>query len=472
MANKTMLEQDGLMTRHVAVDALSARLQGDLVLPGDAAYETARAVFNAAVDGRPALIVFCADAADVIAAVNFARAQELSVAVRGGGHSLAGYGTCDGGGVLIDLSRMKGIEIDPVRRTARLEPGLTWAEVASATHAHRLALTSGDQGAVGVGGLILGGGIGWMARKYGLTIDRLRAVELVTANGRLVRASATDNAYLFWGLRGGGGNFGVAVAFEVDLHPGGIVLGGMICYDAAAAAQILQAYVRYALAAPDELTAELFIMPAPPAPFIPQAWHGRTVVTILPCYVGDLAEGERVIAPLRQLGAPIAEAIAPIPYPALFAQTAEAAAHGRRHDVRNLFLKAPSEDALATLVEEAMAIVSAEAVVGLCVLGGAVGRVPADATAFAHRDTPVWVEAIAAGPDAEGDARRQARVDRFWRAMRPYAACAYVNMMSRNEADQTGDAYPLATYALLAALKRRYDPTNLFRHNHNIVPAS
>jgi hypothetical protein len=247
--------------------------------------------------------------------------------------------------------------------------------------------------------------------------------------------------------------------------------GGAIFYDAAEAAAIVPSYVRYALAAPDELTTEASILLAPPAPFIPPDWHCRPVVAIMPCYTGDLAEGERMVAPLRTLGTQIAEAVAPIPYPALFAMTSAAEARGLRHHTRALFLKSSDEGALVALVEAATAIVSPEALVAMKVAGGAAGRVPAEATAFAHRSTPLWAFAGAAGTDADGDARRQATVDRFWRAMRPYAAGNYVNALGHDEADRTGDAYPPATYARLAELKRRYDPTNLFRHNQNIVPA-
>jgi FAD/FMN-containing dehydrogenase len=432
-------------------------------------YETARTVFNAAVDRRPALIARCADALDVIAAVDFARVQGLSVAVRSGGHSAAGFGTCDGG-MLIDLSRLKRIDVDPLSGRARIEPGLTLGEVADATHPHGFALTSGDTASVGVGGLMLGGGIGLMRRKYGLAIDRLRAVELVTANGRLVRARATENAELFWGLRGGGGNFGVAVAFEVDLHPGGTVLGGAIFYDAAEIAGVLPAFVRYAVAAPDELTTQAAIMVAPPAPFIPPAWHGRPVLAIMPCYTGDLAAGEQAIAPLRRLGTPILDTVAPLPYPGLFELTAQAGRQGVRRVERSLFMRWPDTGGLAALIEAASSAVSPEVVVALLVCGGAIGRVPAEATAFAHRAAPLLAIAVASGTDAQGDGRRRALVDRFWGAMRPYAAGAYVNTLSHDEAHRTGEAYPPATYARLAALKRRYDPTNMFRHNQNIVP--
>jgi FAD/FMN-containing dehydrogenase len=452
-----------------ATAALEARLQDDLLWPDDAEFETERAVYNAPIDRRPALIVRCADAGDVLAVVDFAREQGLTVAVRSGGHSEAGLGTCDGG-VLIDLSRLKRIDIDPISRRARIEPGLTVAELSEATHAHGLALTSGDTGAVGIGGLMLGGGIGWMRRKYGLAIDRLRAVDLVTADGRLVRASSTENAELFWGLRGGGGNFGVAVAFEAELHPGGTVLGGMILYDAAELAQVLPAFVRYALAAPDELSVEGAVTLAPPVPFIPSEWHGRPVMAVLPCYSGDLAIGEQVIAPLRRLGTPILDMVTPMPYPALFALTEHGGTRGLRHDARSLFLASSDPPGLAALAEATPSYVSPESFVGVVPLGGAIRRVPASATAFAHRSAAAWVFANASGPDASGDGRRLALVDRFWRAMRPYAAGAYVNTLSYDEIDRIGDAYPTATYARLAALKRRYDPNNLFRHNHNISP--
>ena len=304
------------------IEDLRARLQGELIEPDDRRYERARATWNGAVSGQPALIVRCADAVDVAAAIAFAREQGLPVAVRSGGHSMAGHSTCDG--VVIDLSPMKGIEIDPSRRVARIEPGLTWGEVAAATQPHGLAISSGDTASVGVGGLALGGGIGWMVRKHGLAIDNLRSVELVTADGRFLRASAAENAELFWGLRGGGGNFGVATAFEFDLHPAGIVLGGAVFYDAAdadRAEDILRAYARLAAAAPDELTTQALLMLAPPAPFIPPDRQGRPVVAIAVCYAGDLAEGERAVAPLRRLATPIADVIGPMPYPAIFALT-------------------------------------------------------------------------------------------------------------------------------------------------------
>ena len=266
---------------------LTAHLQGNLVFPGDSDYESARGIWNGAADCHPAMIVHPVNVADVITAVNFAREQGMEVAVRSGGHSIPGYSTIDNG-MVMDLSRMKSITFDQERRFARIEPGLTWGEVAGTLQPYGLALTSGDTSTVGVGGLLLGGGIGWMVRKYGLAIDRLRAVELVTADGQFLRASADENAELFWGLRGGGGNFGVVTAFEVNLHPAGMVIGGAVFYEATEAEGIIQAYARYAEAAPDELTTMAMFMAAPPAPFISPEKQGKPSVAILVCYTGNL----------------------------------------------------------------------------------------------------------------------------------------------------------------------------------------
>ena len=450
-----------------------ARLQGELIGPGDRDYGNARAAWNGMADGRPALIARCADALDVGVALGFARAQGLPVAVRSGGHSIAGHSTCVGG-LVIDLSRMKGIEIDTARRVARVEPGLTWGEVAAATQPHGLAITSGDTASVGVGGLALGGGIGWMVRKHGLAIDNLRSVELVTADGQFVSANASENTELFWGLRGGGGNFGVATSFEFDLHPVGTVLGGGVFYAATNAAEtedILRAYARLAAAAPDELSTQALLTTAPPAPFIPQEWQGRPVVAIAVCYTGDPAEGEQIVAPLRRLATPIADVVAPMPYPAIFSLTAIGEIPGLRHHVRSAFLERLDEGALHALVTAAAETMSPETLVQLRVLGGAMGRVASEATAFAHRDKGYMVMVTNFGPGLVDDTQRHARTERMWEAIEPYAAGVYVNFLGNEGDGRIRAAYPPATYARLAALKARYDPTNLFRLNQNIVPA-
>ena len=452
-----------------AVHHLQATLSGRLLSRSDEDYENARKVWNGMINRHPALIVRCMDATDVITAVTFAREQGMSVAVRSGGHSFAGQSTIDGG-VLIDLSPMKAITIDRRRRIARIEPGLTWGEVARAAHVYGLGLTSGDMASVGVGGLMLGGGIGWMVRKHGLAIDHLRAVELVTASGEILRASERVHPELFWGLRGGGGNFGVATAFEVDLHPAGTVLGGAVFYEAAEAERILQGYARHASAAPDELSTQAMLMAAPPASFIPQALQGRPIVAILVCYTGDLLEGERVVAPLRRLATPIADVVEPMPYPAIFALTQVGTIRGLEQHVRSLFLQALSDEVLHTLTEETLATMSPETIVQLRVLGGAMGRVSVDATAFAHRATQAMVIITNFGPGSAGAEDRSARTEQVWRALQPYSNGVYVNFLAEEGEQRIHEAYPPATYARLAALKSRYDPTNFFHLNQNIKP--
>jgi FAD/FMN-containing dehydrogenase len=468
---ETMSEQEAHPAYQRSLQELAARLQGELVLPDTPGYESARCVWNGVADRHPSAIVRPASVADVIAAITFAREQGLEVSVRSGGHSFAGYGTNDGG-LVIDLSLMKAITVDPEQRTARIEPGLTWGEVAGILQPYGLALTAGDTATVGVGGLLLGGGIGWMVRKYGLTIDRLRAVELVTADGEILRASADEHAELFWGLRGGGGNFGVATAFEVDLHPAGMVLGGAVFYDATEAERILRAYARYGAAAPDELTTMATLMAAPPAPFIPPEKQGMPCVAILVCYTGDLAEGARVVAPLRQLATPIADVISPMPYPAMFALTEKATIRGLQHAARSLFLRTPSDEVLHAIVEEAAAIMTPMTLVQVRVLGGAMSRVPDDATAFAHRGKQALVMVSNFAPPAADGAPARARTEQFWQALRRYADGAYVNFLGDEGERRIHEAYPKAVYARLAALKKRYDPTNLFHFNQNIPPAS
>jgi len=451
-----------------ALWTLTLGLRGEVILPGDPDFEAARKVWNGSYDCYPAIIVRCADAEDVRAAIAFAREQDLAVSVRSGGHSMVAYGT-NNGGIVIDLSAMKAIHVDPVQRIARLEPGLTWGEVANTLQPYGLALTSGDTATVGVGGLLLGGGIGWMVRKYGLTLDHLRAVELVTAEGKFIRASADEHAELFWGLRGGGGNFGVATAFEVNLDPVGIVLGGAVFYDMTEAEGILQEYARYAAAAPDELTTMAFLMAAPPAPFIPPSKQGAPVVVIFLCYTGDIAQGEQVVAPLRKLGTVIADVISPIPYPVMFTFTEEAAKPGLPQYIRSLFAHHLGEEAIRTLVTNASGVISPETMVQIRILGGAMSRVAVDATAFAHRDKQVLLSVIDTGL-RPGNNEHLNGAKQLWQALSPYAEGVYVNFLMEEGEQRVHQAYPPATYARLITLKKRYDPTNVFHLNQNIKP--
>jgi FAD/FMN-containing dehydrogenase len=448
---------------------LISNLRGELILPGDKAYEAERKVWNGLFDHYPAAIMRCVDVEDVKAAVNVAREQAMTLSVRSGGHSIPGYSTNDGG-LVIDLSGMKTIAVDPIRRTARLEPGLTWGEVANTLQPFGLAITSGDVGSVGVGGLLLGGGIGWMARSYGLTIDNLRSVELVTADGQLRRASADENPELFWGLRGGGGNFGVATAFEVNLHPGGTVLGGAVFYEATEAERILQEYVRIAAAAPDALSTEVMIALAPPAPFIPPDKQGKPMVGILVCYTGDIKEGEQAVAPLRQIATPIADLIAPMPYPDLFALTAIGEVSGLQHHGRSLFVETFSDEIVHTLVEATQALMSPETTVALRVLGGAMSRVAPEATAFAHRDKQGMVLITHYGALSLDTASLHARTEQVFQSLLPYANGVYAGFLANEGEQRIREAYPLETYERLVALKNQYDPTNLFHLNQNIKP--
>ena len=465
---ETTSEQEKQQAYGQAMWTLALNIQGELILPGDSDYEAARGIWNGAYDHHPALIVRCANVEDVRSAIIFAREQGMAVSVRSGGHSPAGYSTNEGG-LVIDLSHMKAITVDQEQRTARLEPGLTWNEVAQTLQPHGLALTSGDTGTVGISGLLLGGGIGWMVRKYGLTLDHLRAVELVTADGQFLRASADEHTDLFWGLRGGGGNFGIATAFEVDLHPAGIVLGGAVLYEMAEAEAILREYAHYTLTAPEELTTMAMLMAAPPAPFIPPAKQGSPVVAILICYTGDLAQGEQVVAPLRKLGTVVADVIAPIPYPVMFAFAEEAARSGFPQYVRSLFAQTLSDEAIQTIVSAACKVISPETMMQIRILGGAMNRVPADATAFAHRDKQVMISIF----DTElhlGNSEHRSRAEQLWQALSPYTEGVYVNFLMEEGEQRVHQAYPPATYARLEALKKRYDPTNLFHLNQNIVP--
>jgi FAD/FMN-containing dehydrogenase len=409
------------------------------------------------------------DVEDVKTVVNFAREQVMTLSVRSGGHSIPGHGT-NNDGLVIDLSGMKTITVDPTRRTARLEPGLTWGEVANALQPFGLAMTAGDVASVGVGGLLLGGGIGWMVRAYGLTIDNLRSVELVTADGQLRRASAEENPELFWGLRGGGGNFGVATAFEVNLHPGGTILSGAVFYEATEAERILKEYARLAAAAPDQLSTEAMLALAPPAPFIPPDKQGTPIVGILVCYTGDLSEGERVVAPLRQLATPIADLIAPMPYPDIFALTEIGEVRGLQHHGRSQFFETFSDEMLQTLVEATQSVMSPETVVSLRVLGGAMSRVAPDATAFAHRDKQGMVLVTHFAPLSVDAASLAARTQHIFQALSPYANGVYVGFLANEGEQRIREAYPPDTYARLVALKNQYDPTNLFHLNQNIKP--
>ncbi|MFN8558999.1 MAG: FAD-binding oxidoreductase [Dehalococcoidia bacterium] len=408
------------------LDALRLRLRGPLIAPTHDDYDRARTAYWSHVNRRPALIVRAQDEVDVIAAVEYARDTGAPLAVRSGGHGFAGHGLVDDG-IVIDLSAMKALRIDPVRRIARVQPGRTWLDYAEQAQAYGLATTSGDVGSVGVGGLTVGGGVGWMVRKYGLTIDHLRSVEVVTADGRLLRASADEHADLFWAVRGGGGNFGVLTALELRLEPAGTILGGGVFYPATDGARLIRAAAAYAAQAPDELTTMVMVMRAPALPFIPAERVGDLVALVAFCYVGDLAEGERVVAPLRTLAEPVVDMVGPMPYPGMFGLTADLALPGRRLAVRSLYLNEVDDAVADTILAHTRQMSAPFAMAQLRVLGGAMARVPAAATAFGHRDKPFMLSAIAEWDDPAEDGRQQAWAADFFAALRSRAAGVYVN---------------------------------------------
>ncbi|HZU11750.1 MAG TPA: FAD-binding oxidoreductase [Chloroflexota bacterium] len=452
-----------------SLDMLAAALDGEVILPAHGAYHAARRVLDAQYDCHPAAIVRPANARDVISAVNFTRELGLELAVRSGGHSPAGFSTCDGG-LILDLSSLKAIDLDLEAGTVRVEPGATWGEVAAALHPHGLAITSGDFGSVGVGGLTTGGGIGWMVRKYGLTIDRLLAADVVLADGSLVRTDADHDPDLFWAIRGGGGNFGVVVSFLFRPHPAGMVTGGMIVYDGADLPRVVRGFADYGVTAPDELTAMVDIMHAPPLPFLPPERHGSLIVGVAVCYAGDPEAAAQAIAPLRSLATPLAEAVGPMPYPALFAFTDHALPPAPHIDIRSCFLGDIDDALIATLVERTAALSSPLSMVQLRALGGELSRTPADSTAFSHRAAPYLVEAISIWTDPAESAMHHANADGFWDDLASHAEGTYVGFLGNEGEERKRSAYAPGTYRRLAAIKAVYDPHNLFRRNHNIAP--
>jgi FAD/FMN-containing dehydrogenase len=445
--------------------------RGQLIRPDDPMYDAARRVWNGAIDRHPALIARCTGVADVIAAVRFAREHDLVVSVRGGGHNVAGTAVCDDG-VVIDLSPMKGIWVDPVAGRARAQAGLLWGEFDRETQRFGLATPGGIVTHTGVAGLTLGGGLGWLMRKHGLTCDNLLSADVVTADGRLVRASAQENADLFWGLRGGGGNFGIVTSFEFRLHPvGPTVLAGVVLYPAARAREVLDEYRHYIASAPDELMTIAVLRMAPPAPFLPARIHGQPVLIIGACYSGPVEEGERVVAPLRRFGEPLADLIQPTLYTSHQAMLDASVPHGLAYYWKSEYLPPLSDGLVATLTEHAWRVATPQSYTALFHLGGAVGREDPESSAFEDRRAThgMTIDGVWSDPAMAGACIGWARD--FWEAVRPHASGrVYVNFLGDEGQDRVRAAYGTAKYERLRALKRTYDPTNFFRMNQNIVP--
>jgi FAD/FMN-containing dehydrogenase len=456
-----------------AVDttALRTSFRGALLHPGEEGYEEARRVWNGAIDRHPALIARCAGADDVVEAMRFARERELPVTVRGGGHAVAGHAVCDGG-LMIDLSLMKAVEVDPEARTARAAGGLLWRELDAATQQHGLATTGGIISHTGIGGLTLGGGFGHLMRRHGLTVDNLLAVELVTADGERLRVDAASEPELFWGLRGGGGNFGVATAFEYRLHPvGPLVLGGPMFWGLDDAPAVLRVLRELAPAAPDELGISISIMPAPPMPFLAPEQFGKPVIGLVLAWMGDFAAGERAIAPLREVGRPLADVVRPVPYLALQSMLDGGAPHGRHYYWKAHRLPALSDATIDVFCERASAFTSPFAQINGWAVGGAVSRVDPDATAVGERETGFELSFAVGWPPSDPDGERHRAWSRAGsEALRGESAGIYANFISDEGSAGVEAAYG-ARLARLTAVKDRYDPDNVFRHNANIPPS-
>jgi FAD/FMN-containing dehydrogenase len=453
-----------------ALVGFRAALGGQALLPGDIGFDQARTVWNATVDKRPGLVVRCAGPSDVVQAVRFARQHDLLLAVRAGGHNIAGKAVADGA-LLIDLSQMRSIRVDRAARVAWVEPGATLADFDRETQAFGLTTPVGINSTTGIAGLTLGGGFGWTSRKFGMSIDNLVCVDVVTADGQMHRASEKENADLFWALRGGGGNFGIVTGFEFRLHAlGPQVLSGLLIHPFADAPKLLRDYRSFVAQAPDELTAWVVLRKAPPLPFLPKEWHGKEVMIIAVCFLGDPGVGERALAPLRTLGRPIADVIGPHPFvgwqqafdPLL---TAGARNYWKSHDFREL-----SDGLFAQLVEFAGRLPTAECEIFIANVGGAMARVPVEATAFAGRDANFVMNVHTRWQEARDDARCIGWAREFYNATRPYASStAYVNFLPDEDGERLSSTYG-GNYAKLREIKAKYDPDNAFRVNQNIKP--
>jgi FAD binding domain/Berberine and berberine like len=461
---------NGLDVVPAVVQDFRAGLRGALLQPGDDGYDAARRVWNGAIDRRPALIARCTGAADVIRAVNFARSNDLLVSVRGGGHNVTGNAVCDGG-LMIDLSPMKGIRVDVGRRTVQAQAGLTWGELDHETQAFGLATTGGQISTTGIAGLTLGGGLGWLMRKCGLAVDNLISVDLVTADGRFLTCSATEHADLFWGLRGGGGNLGLATSFEYRLHSiGPLVTGGIALYPAAQAEEALHVYREYMAAASDDEMVALAFQSAPPAPFVPAHLHGAPVVAFALCHVGPLDEGRRAVERLRAFGPPVVDLLGPMPYTAVQQMFDDGMPFGRHVYLRSDHLTGLSDEVIKLCVQHAAAVTSPRSVIVIIPIGGAVARVGEHDTAFSHRDTPFDIDIFAIWTDPRESDRHVQWGRSFGEALRPFSKGVYVNEMGIEGEDRIRAAYNAANYARLVELKNMYDPTNFWRLNQNIKP--
>ena len=450
--------------------------RGDVIVPDHHDYDDARAVWNGTVDRRPRLIARCSGTADVAAAVRFARDRDLEIAVRGGGHNVAGTAVCDGG-IVIDLSAMRAVSVDPVERTALVQGGALWGDVDHETQAHGLATTGGIVGHTGVGGVSLGGGIGWLMRKHGLTVDNLVQAEVVTAEGEIVGASASDHPDLFWALRGGGGNFGIVSSFRFALHPvGPTVIAGPVFWAAEDTADVLRFYRDFVTDAPDELGSIVRLGTIPPSPMVDEELHFRPAIAVTSCYAGPVEDGERAVRALRQFGSPLVDLVGPNLYVDHQRAIDDTVPHGWHYYWKATNLTRLSDDVIDIVAAHAYRAMSPKSYAAIFHMGGAVARVPHDATAYASRDVghnmsidAVWL----AEQDDTVRAPETAWARAFLDALEPHRAGVYVNFLdSDDDTTRVREAYGDDTYRRLGEVKAKYDPENVFHNNKNIQPST
>ncbi len=456
-------------------EELGESFRGELLVPSSPGYDAARRIWNGAIDRRPACIARCTGVADVVAAVRFAREHDLEVAVRGGGHNVAGTAVCDDG-IVIDLSAMRAVWVDPAGRTAWVQGGALWGDVDRETQAHGLATTGGIIGHTGVAGLTLGGGLGFLMRKHGLAVDNLLAAEVVTAEGTILRVAADEHPDLFWALRGGGGNFGVVTSFRFTLHAvGPTVLAGPVFWAADNTADVLRFYRDFAAAAPDELGSVVRLGTVPPLAAIPEHLHWRPTVSVACCYAGAVEDGERAVQALRRFGTPLVDLLSPTPYGVFQGGLDDTVLHGWHYYWKATNLAGLSDDLIAVIADHAFSAGSPRSYSAMFHLGGAVARVPRDGTAYAGRDVAhnIVIDAVCL-PDEPGErvATEAAWARRFLEALQPHrAGGVYVNFLDADDDfGRVREAYGDQVYRRLAEVKARYDPDNVFHHNKNIQP--
>ena len=453
-----------------AVTELESSMRGEVIRPLDPTYDEHRKVWNGSIDRRPGVIARCAGVRDVMTAVKFAREHGLLTAVRSGGHSFPGSSVCDGG-IVIDLRNMNGIRVDPGARTARAQAGVLLGELDQETQAFGLAAPAGIVTHTGLAGLTLGGGIGWLMRKYGLTIDQLLSVDVITAEGEFVKASETENADLFWGLRGGGGNFGIVTEFEFRLNPlGPMVVAGPVFWRMEDSPQVLRFYRDWIADAPDELMTIIIHRKAPALPFVPQELHGKPVVAIVSCYAGSIEEGEKVVRPVKEFGSPVLDLCVPKPFLTHQAMFDPSFRHGWWYYMRSCDVADLNDDIVDTTVERALQINSPLTAFPIWQLGGAVARGNEEDSAFNGRGAGYTFNITAATATEEGFDQERQWVRDFWSALEPHHTSVYVNFLMEEGEERIRQAYGPAKYDRLKALKRRYDPDNFFRLNQNIPP--